>query len=71
MSATQTAPLALRPKEAAKALGISTRTLWQLTRDGKIPCKRIGSGARRTVLYPVASLDQWLQEQGTEGTGNG
>ena len=27
-------PLALRPRDAAKALGICERTLWQLTKDG-------------------------------------
>ena len=55
--------LALRPREAAKALGISPRHLWQLTHDGQIPCVRIGSGKRRTVLYPVADLQDWLSRQ--------
>jgi hypothetical protein len=32
-----TSPLALRPREAAKALGISPRLLWQLTKDGASP----------------------------------
>lgn len=53
-------PLALRPREAAKALGISPRLLWQLTHDGQIPCVRVGNGTRRTVLYPVADLQAWL-----------
>jgi excisionase family DNA binding protein len=57
------APLALRPREAAKALGISPRLLWQLTHDGLIPCVRVGSGKRRTVLYPVADLQAWLTRQ--------
>lgn len=52
--------LALRPREAAKALGISPRLLWQLTHDGEIPCVRVGSGKRRTVLYPTADLQAWL-----------
>src|SRR5262249_44161405 len=47
------APLALRRREAAKALGISPRLLWQLTKDGQIPCVRVGSGTRKSVLYPV------------------
>jgi excisionase family DNA binding protein len=54
------APLALRPREAAKALGISPRLLWQLTKDGRIPCVRVGSGKRQTVLYPLADLQAWL-----------
>ena len=56
-------PLALRPREAAKALGISPRLLWQLTHDGHIPCVRVGTGKRRTVLYPVAELQAWLTVQ--------
>jgi len=56
--------LALRPREAAKALGISARTLWGLTAPrGPIPCLRIGHGKRRTVLYPVAELQAWLRRQ--------
>ena len=53
-------PLAFRPREAAKALGISPRHLWQLTKDGHIPCVRIGCGTRRTVLYPIDDLRAWL-----------
>jgi hypothetical protein len=53
--------LALRPREAAAALGISARTLWGLTAPrGPIPCLRIGHGKRQTVLYPVADLRAWL-----------
>ena len=62
-------PLALRPREAAKALGISPRHLWQMTKDGKIPCVRIGGGKRKTVLYPFTELQAWLTRQAvaTEG----
>ncbi len=56
-------PLALRPRQAAKALGISPRLLWQLTHDGHIPCVRVGSGKRRTVLYPTADLQAWLSRE--------
>jgi len=56
--------LALRPAQAAKALGISARTLWGLTSPrGPIPCVRVGSGKRRTVLYPVAMLQEWMAGQ--------
>ena len=57
------APLALRPREAATALGISPRLLWQLTNDGLIPCVRLGNGKRRTVLYPTAVLQSWLSQE--------
>jgi excisionase family DNA binding protein len=56
-------PLALRPREAARALGISARHLWQLTKDGCVPCVRVGSGKRKTVLYPLVELQAWLAKQ--------
>jgi len=57
-------PLALRPREAARALNISPRLLWELTAPrGPIPCLRIGHGRRRTVLYSVAALQDWLARQ--------
>jgi predicted DNA-binding transcriptional regulator AlpA len=61
---TNSTPLALRPREAAQSLGISARTLWGLTAPrGPIPCVRLGSGKRRTVLYPTAELEAWLRRQ--------
>ena len=62
-------PLALRPREAARALCISPRHLWQLTHDGRIPCVRVGSGKRQTVLYPVSELQTWLTQQASTGKG--
>jgi len=55
-------PLALRPREAAKALGISQRLLWDLSAPrGPISCTRIG-GRGGCVLYRVADLDTWLRQ---------
>ena len=51
--------LALRPKDAAKALGIGTRKLWEMTNCGAIPHVRFG----KAVVYPVAVLERWLAEQ--------
>lgn len=48
--------LALRPPEAARALGIGVRKLWELTNCGEIPHIKEG----RAVLYPVAALEEWL-----------
>jgi excisionase family DNA binding protein len=61
--------LALRPREAAKALGISPRLLWQLTKDGRIPCVRVGSGKRQTVLYLLDDLKDWLTRESTKAKG--
>lgn len=64
---TDTSPLALRPREAAKTLGISSRTLWSMTTPrGPIPCVRIGTGKRQSVLYPLAALRDWLASQQQE-----
>jgi excisionase family DNA binding protein len=64
-----TSPLAMRPRDAAGALGISPRLLWQLTKDGEIPCVRVGAGKRRTVLYPLAELQAWLARRASAGKG--
>jgi excisionase family DNA binding protein len=57
--------LALRASEAAKALGISERHLWQLSKDGKIPHRRVGDGKRVMCLYSVEVLKAWLSQEGT------
>lgn len=49
-------PLALRPKQAAKALGIGERKLWEITRLNQIPHIKLGA----CVLYPLAELEKWL-----------
>ena len=61
--------LALRPRDAAKALSISPRTLWAWTKAGIIPCIRAGTGKRRTVLYPIPVLEAWLRERSQTGKG--
>ena len=67
MSEQKTAPktdvvipcLALRPKEAARALGIGERKLWELTNRNEIPHVRLGTA----ILYPVDLLRDWLSER--------
>ena len=49
--------LALRPKEAALALGLSERTLRQILPE--LPHIRVGGA----VLLPVEGLQAWLREQ--------
>jgi excisionase family DNA binding protein len=55
--------LALRPKEAAEALGISERTLRQLLPE--LPTVRRGN----IVLVPVAGLQEWLREESEAESG--
>lgn len=55
----ETPCLSMRAREAAKAIGISERTLWQWTEDGYVPHIRRG----KIILYPVDTLRDWLQHQ--------
>jgi hypothetical protein len=50
-------PLAMRPAVAAKAIGVSERTLWTMTKLGKVPHARLG----RSVIYPTAAILRWLE----------
>jgi excisionase family DNA binding protein len=52
-------PLALRPRDAARALGVSPSTLERIRKAGKIPHIKIGN----VVLYRVESLREWLKER--------
>jgi excisionase family DNA binding protein len=48
--------LLLRPKEAAAALAVCEKTLWTLTKTGRLPCVRAG----RAVRYGVDDLRAWI-----------
>ena len=52
-------PLAMRPKVASRAVGVSERTLWSMTKRGEIPHARIGG----CVVYPTAAILAWLAER--------
>jgi hypothetical protein len=59
-------PLALRPRDAANALGIGQRKHWQMTQPrGPIPCVKVGV----CVVYPVKLLEAWLAEQASAASG--
>ena len=59
----ETPCLAMRPREAASALGISERLLWEWTDRGQVPHIRMG----KAILYPVESLRDWLKQQAQKG----
>jgi hypothetical protein len=54
-------PLALRAVDAARALGISERTLWSLTARGVVPHVKLGA----VTLYPLPALRDWLASSAT------
>jgi excisionase family DNA binding protein len=52
--------LLVTSREAARCLGISSRTLWSLTAPrGPIPVVRIG----RSVRYAPTDLRAWIEQQ--------
>lgn len=56
--------LLLKPREAAKCLGILERQLWQLsTPRGTIPVTRIGN----SVPYAITALTEWIAASQTGG----
>ena len=61
-SVSSSPSLLLTAKQAASALAISERKLWSLTNSGEIGHVRIG----RSVRYPIAGLQQWIDAQ-TQG----
>ena len=63
MTDSRPEPLLLPGKEAARILGISTRTLWTLSNMGAIPSIRIG----RAVRYSVSDLHLFIDNQRRSG----
>jgi excisionase family DNA binding protein len=63
MTETISSQLLLKPKEAAEALRISERTLWQLTKDKEIPCVKVGGRIRQVVRYDPRDLQAWIDKK--------
>ena len=61
-SSVQPERLALRPAEAAKALGISPRTLRKWMQELELPYARLDG----VVLIPRAGLEKWIEERLTK-----
>jgi excisionase family DNA binding protein len=54
--------IALRPSEAAEALGVSERVLMTWVKDGEIPHTRLGE---RCLRFPVDGLKRWVSARTT------
>ncbi len=54
------APLLVTPRQAAEALAVCEKTLWNLDRAGKLKAVRIG----RAVRYSVSDLQAFIAQQG-------
>jgi predicted DNA-binding transcriptional regulator AlpA len=59
MSNNLTDSLLWTSRQAAKALAICERKLWELTKAGAIPCVRIG----RAVRYDPVDIRRWIDAQ--------
>ncbi|MCC7203932.1 MAG: helix-turn-helix domain-containing protein [Phycisphaeraceae bacterium] len=59
----QAAPLLVSEREAAKMLGLCTKTLYSLRQAGKLPTVRVG----QRVLYDPADLRAFIQRQKVTG----
>jgi excisionase family DNA binding protein len=55
--------LALRPREAAAAIGVSLSTLERLTKAGEIPVVKLG----RVRLYELVALSDFLKSRRVVG----
>lgn len=60
-TATQEQRITLTEKDVAQMLGVSDRTVWQLRKDGKIRCIKIGASVR----YTRAEVDRFIEAQMT------
>ena len=52
-------PLAVNYTEGGRLLGVCSRVVWQLVKDGKLKATRIG----RSVRIPVAELERFIVDQ--------
>jgi hypothetical protein len=59
---TEIPRLLLKPRDAATALAVSPRTLWELTKRGElVPIKVPGRGKARALRYSVVDLENWIR----------
>lgn len=56
---TNTEQISLSAIDAARLLGISARSLWTLTKSGRVPHLRLGG----RVTYPADALREWANAQ--------
>ena len=52
-------PLVLKPKQAAKLMGIGTNAIYNLCHRADFPASKVGSG----YIIPTDTLRKWLLRQ--------
>lgn len=58
-SKTHEPPVLITEKEAARLLGCCERSVWQMRKDGKIRCVKIGTAVR----YARSEIDRFVESQ--------
>lgn len=56
---THEPPILITEKEVARLLGCCERSVWQMRKDGKIRCVKIGTAVR----YARAEIDRFVASQ--------
>ena len=65
MAEKQLEPLSVSTSEAARLLGVSRPTIYELMQNGGLPCFKVGT---RTLL-PVSGLREWVAAQAEKREG--
>ncbi|MHB1418877.1 MAG: helix-turn-helix domain-containing protein [Bacillota bacterium] len=58
--------LALSPDEAAEALGVSKRTIYEMVNRKQLHHRRIKARGKKglgKIIIPLAALEKWLAEE--------
>ncbi|MCH9776581.1 MAG: helix-turn-helix domain-containing protein [Planctomycetes bacterium] len=58
---TETQSILMTEKQVAQLLGCCDRTVWQMRKDGKIRCVKIGAAVR----YTQAEVDRFIEAMTT------
>ena len=66
INSSQLSPLSVNEGTAAKLLGLSASTLFNLRREGRIESVKLGSGKKSRVLYSVDGLRRFLESNTQE-----
>ena len=59
-----TEPMLLTVRDTARALSCCQKTVWQLTKDGKLPAVHIG----RAVRYDRRDIERFIESSKVEAT---
>ena len=62
---TATAPMLYTRRQVARMLGVCEKSVWALTRDGKLPAVRV---SERLIRYTLADIEAFIDAAKGGGT---